>query len=141
MYVALAVALGLATPGPGITEMKRIHLILFDMNNRKFAPYLAAVNRILISPRPRKSRYVVHKNMIGIQLLRRESYHASGTQATLRAEERKLHASTAGGVASISTKSENHPAKNKALETGQDHTKALRSPLLLMLQPKRGLQR
>jgi hypothetical protein len=32
-----------------ITEMNRICLVLFDMNNRKFGPYLAATDKILIS--------------------------------------------------------------------------------------------
>jgi hypothetical protein len=32
-----------------ITEMSGIRLVLFDMNNRIFRPYLAAIHRILIS--------------------------------------------------------------------------------------------
>jgi hypothetical protein len=32
-----------------ITEMNRTCLVLYDMNNRIFGPYLAAIDRILIS--------------------------------------------------------------------------------------------
>jgi hypothetical protein len=34
---------------PTIAEMNRIRLVLLDMNNRIFGPYLAAIQRILIS--------------------------------------------------------------------------------------------
>jgi hypothetical protein len=32
-----------------ITESNRIYLVLFGMQNRAFGPYLAAINRILVS--------------------------------------------------------------------------------------------
>jgi hypothetical protein len=32
-----------------MTEMDRIHLVLFEMNNRIFGPYLTAIDGILIS--------------------------------------------------------------------------------------------
>jgi hypothetical protein len=38
------------TSGEGITETTRTHLVLFDVQNRKFGPYLPTINRILISP-------------------------------------------------------------------------------------------
>jgi hypothetical protein len=31
------------------TESNRIHLVLFGIQNRTFGPYLAAINRILVS--------------------------------------------------------------------------------------------
>jgi hypothetical protein len=34
---------------PVITETNRMHLVLFGMQNRTFGPYLAAINRTLIS--------------------------------------------------------------------------------------------
>jgi hypothetical protein len=39
----------LSEQATAITEMNRIHLVLFDMNNRKFGPHLAAMDRGLIS--------------------------------------------------------------------------------------------
>jgi hypothetical protein len=33
----------------GVTEMNRIRMVLYDINNSMFGPYLAAINRILIS--------------------------------------------------------------------------------------------
>jgi hypothetical protein len=36
-------------PTPPITETTRIHLVLFGMQNRTFGPYLAAIERILVS--------------------------------------------------------------------------------------------
>jgi hypothetical protein len=36
-------------PRPYMTEMTRIHLVLFAMNNRIFGPYLPAIDRIFIS--------------------------------------------------------------------------------------------
>jgi hypothetical protein len=35
-----------------ITEINRIHLVLFGMQNRTFCPYLAAIDRILVSVMP-----------------------------------------------------------------------------------------
>jgi hypothetical protein len=38
-----------AQGAPNITEIYRIHLVLFGMHNRTMRPYFAAINRILIS--------------------------------------------------------------------------------------------
>jgi hypothetical protein len=46
-----------------ITEINRIHLVLFGMENKTFGPYLATVNMIRISVTnakgPRRLRYIL----------------------------------------------------------------------------------
>jgi hypothetical protein len=106
--------------GHFITETNRIHLVLFGMHNWTFGPYLAAINRILISfvshiwqqyAKAKKGRSKVKRSTsnhfaAGAQCIRRPGHRSieNPKHLTLNLSFSMLHSTTGMRILSMAAK-------------------------------------